>query len=168
MTSTDITQLFLIMQAIYGHKWSVLYTDQRLARLALDEWRRGLHDVSRQGVERALNLCRRGDDDFPPSLPQFRRWCLPSAGELGLESPDEAVLWLRDMRSPRRPNLVRQAMSMIDAHARMNEPAHILKSDFLRAYKKILTEETRDAMVKERDADMLERHQAPQALEQTP
>lgn len=75
----DIKKLFTILQSHYGHRWTTTYDDPEIMRVAVDEWRRVLKGFRPDDIRTGLNLWA---GDWPPTLPQFARLCLPPLGTL--------------------------------------------------------------------------------------
>lgn len=68
-----IGELWRRMTAIYGHRWLSSYgpTD------ADDTWLRGLNGLSPSDLGKGLMACVESGDEWPPTLPAFRRLCKP-------------------------------------------------------------------------------------------
>ena len=77
-----IARLWERMAAVYGHRWTSAYGDADDGT-----WLQGLADMTPEQIGHAIGRCATRDDAWPPSLPEFRRLCLPDPEELGL--PDE-------------------------------------------------------------------------------
>lgn len=68
------------MTGIYGHKWRANYGDE-----VSETWVRGLADMSGDDLAKGLRTClamsesrrRTGDEDWPPTLGEFRALCKP-------------------------------------------------------------------------------------------
>jgi hypothetical protein len=57
---------------------------------AKGEWLEALSDLPELFVDRGIAHARKEGGEFPPSIPQFRSWCIPDDEELGVESELEA------------------------------------------------------------------------------
>jgi hypothetical protein len=76
-----MNELWRRMTAIYGHKWSSQYGDCD----ADDTWAKGLADITPEQLGHGLREClkvgsdrkRTGDEDWPPTLGEFRAYCKP-------------------------------------------------------------------------------------------
>lgn len=96
MSATWIAKLFAVLQARYGHKMSSAYPTAIAVDNALDEWARGLADMSGEDIARGLKVWQ---EDWPPSLPEFVRACKPAVtiaahrafGSLPKPVPDKAL-----------------------------------------------------------------------------
>lgn len=58
------------MQARYGHKWTS--TINGIEELAVREWSEGLTGFTGEEIRRGLEWW---DDEWPPSLPEFKEAC---------------------------------------------------------------------------------------------
>lgn len=78
-------RLWLRMSRIYGHRWTANFG-------AADDgtWAKGLRGLSGQQIALGLSRCVSGADPWPPTLPEFRALCTPSAEDLGLPGLDAA------------------------------------------------------------------------------
>ena len=59
------------MAGLYGHRWTSAHGDT-------DEdgtWTAGLSGLTPDDFARGLRECVKQGDDWPPSLPTFRKWC---------------------------------------------------------------------------------------------
>ena len=88
LSTKDIQKLFFIMQSRYGNKWTAVYDDPEIAAIALREWFRGLEQFPREWIRHGLDSW---DDDWPPSLPQFQKACLPTPQSLGYDVEYEVL-----------------------------------------------------------------------------
>lgn len=50
-----------------------------------DTWARALRDLSAEQFGKGLVACRDSRDSWPPTLPQFRSWCVGSDGTTAME-----------------------------------------------------------------------------------
>lgn len=80
LEQTDVKSLFLVMQAHFGHKWTTTYDDPQVMRVAVTEWHRVLKGFRPEDIRRAIEEWA---GDWPPSLPEFARLCLPPLETLG-------------------------------------------------------------------------------------
>ena len=71
---SDIKKLFAVLQARYGQRWTSVYDDPALMRIALSEWHRELKGLNPEDIRRGLTAL---DQDWPPTLPQFVTACRP-------------------------------------------------------------------------------------------
>ena len=74
LPSKWIAALFGKFAVRYGHKWTSAYPESLLAA-AVQEWAEGLGGLTGQQLRRGLDMW---DEDWPPSLSEFRKACLPS------------------------------------------------------------------------------------------
>jgi len=75
----DIKKLFAILQAHYGHRWTTAYADPEIMKLAISEWHRVLKGFRPEDVCNGMN---RWASDWPPTLPEFSRMCLPPLNQV--------------------------------------------------------------------------------------
>lgn len=66
-----IERLWSRMTQLYGHKWTSSYGefDQD------DTWAMGLADLSLDQIKTGFVACLDSDEEWPPTLPQFRQLC---------------------------------------------------------------------------------------------
>ncbi len=76
------------MTEIYGHKWTKAHGDNDKH----GTWLSGLGDVTPEQIAKGFRTCLTRTDAWPPSLPEFRAMCLPSAEDLGLPEAREAYM----------------------------------------------------------------------------
>ena len=98
LTERHIADLWRRMTRIYGHRWTSAFG-------AKDDstWLRGLHGLTPAQVGHGLSRCAtHREGGWPPTLPEFRALCTPTAEDLGLPTPDaayrEAAMADRDHR----------------------------------------------------------------------
>lgn len=75
-----ISALFLRFQAIYGHKFTS--TIQGIEDIATTEWANGMAGITGEQIKCGLEKCAQkklqsGEQDWPPTLAEFRALCLP-------------------------------------------------------------------------------------------
>lgn len=70
-----IAQVFARFIAIWGHRWSSVYSTPELARLAQSEWLNSLSGFSVSHINRAIQKLINSGADFPPTLPEFVSHC---------------------------------------------------------------------------------------------
>lgn len=85
ITADVIGQLWERMAMIYGHRWVSAYGDADDGT-----WRRALAGFTREQIGLGINHAVKSGDPWPPTLPQFRAWCLPTAAELGIPNFESA------------------------------------------------------------------------------
>lgn len=77
----QVANLWVLMTKTYGHKFVSNYG------LADDgTWARGLAGITAEQlatgmarcIEQSAERCRKGHEDWPPTLPEFRAMCLPA------------------------------------------------------------------------------------------
>ncbi len=91
MTSSVIDKLFAQLTVIYPYKFAGQFNDAAVLPIAKSEWGKGLRDLTQEQIERGLHLCRTCERDWPPSISEFRKMCLPTAKELGVLDRQEAL-----------------------------------------------------------------------------
>lgn len=84
-SDTTMRTLWIRMVEFYGHKWLSAY-GEKIEDGAGSTWQRGLAGVSPAQVADGLRACLSREDPWPPTLPEFRRLCLPPAS--AQPSPD--------------------------------------------------------------------------------
>lgn len=74
------------MAEIYGHTWVSGYTADPDGT-AGQTWGKGLAGLSGQDIARGLSACLASGDEFPPTLPKFRKMCMgiPSQARVAWE-----------------------------------------------------------------------------------
>jgi hypothetical protein len=73
-----MSRLWARLAEIYGHRWVSQYGD---SHGAMDTWQRGLRDLTRVEISNGLRALLTRQDNWPPSLPEFRQLCRPPAPE---------------------------------------------------------------------------------------
>lgn len=76
-----LVPLWQHMTGIYGHRWATSYGHE-----VSETWVRGLADITNEELAKGLRGClkrsesskRAGDDDWPPTLGEFRILCKPT------------------------------------------------------------------------------------------
>lgn len=92
-----MTKIWVRMLAIYGHKWAshlgaAVDADGRLSESA-HTWQQGLVGVSLENLKTAFDALVLKNQEWPPSLPEFRKLCL-SGIRADAPSLDEIVSML--------------------------------------------------------------------------
>ena len=86
LTERHLADLWRRMTRIYGHRWTSAFGAKDDAT-----WLRGLHGLTSAQVGHGLSRCAtHRADGWPPTLPEFRALCTPTAEDLGLPTPDAA------------------------------------------------------------------------------
>jgi len=88
MKTSDIVNLFSLFHAKYGNRWVSSYPDDDILRLAVKVWTDELSDFPESWVARGV---KKWNGDWPPSLPEFKKACLPSFDEIGYDIHNEAI-----------------------------------------------------------------------------
>ena len=68
--------LWAAMAGIYGSRWSSSYGETPNEGGAGRLWHRGLQDLTDAQVRAGIDACTRAVDDWPPTLPAFRRMAI--------------------------------------------------------------------------------------------
>lgn len=87
MTERLMARLWTTMGEMFPGRWGSQMGD--VGGHAYLTWAHGLADLRPGQIKRGLERCLREGGDWPPSLPQFRKWCRASPEDLGL--PPEYV-----------------------------------------------------------------------------
>ena len=66
-----MAQLWEKLSRIYGHRWTSGFGEADDGT-----WLTGLRDLLPEELAAGLRACIRREDDWPPTLPEFRRLCL--------------------------------------------------------------------------------------------
>ena len=72
-------KLWVVMAEMFGHRWSTA-----MGTVPTETWSEACHELTDTEFQRALVCLKHSVDDWPPTLPQFRRWAY------GLRSPVQA------------------------------------------------------------------------------
>lgn len=85
LSDRTMADLWRRMTRIFGHRWTSAYGE-------MDDstWKRGLRGLTPQQIGFGLTACIRRPAAWPPTLPEFRALCTPSAEDLGLPPLDAA------------------------------------------------------------------------------
>ena len=113
--------LFAKLQGRYGTKFVAQF--EGIERVAMDEWAQGLSGITGEQIATGLRLWQ---EDWPPSLPEFRNACLGKTNgknEFGLDYipeyyreakvTDRARLLSSDERDARREKNRRHTAAMM-------------------------------------------------------
>ncbi len=87
ITPKQIADLFGIMIGLYGAKWT---REHGLADRT-GQWLDTLIDLHPNHLELGIRRVKREGNDWPPSAPEFRRFCQPKPEDMGL--PEMAKAW---------------------------------------------------------------------------
>ena len=83
-----IINLWERMAHIYGHKWTSAHGESGIEKNELTEvartWATGLRGVTGEQIAVGLRACIDRLDDWPPTLPEFKRLCLGKNNPFGL------------------------------------------------------------------------------------
>lgn len=109
------------MVAIYGHKWTsthgVIPHDEITGSLTVtgETWQQGLRGITGQQFGRGLEACITRNDEWPPTLPEFRAMCLSVPRLAGVRS-EVLALASRDSRSLEATPFARLVWTYIDGY----------------------------------------------------
>jgi replication protein P len=138
-----IDQLFLKMSIIYPYRWNGQFPNREALDFAKLEWQEGLADLTDEEIKRGLNYCRKEGDDFPPSIPAFRKFCLPTAEELGFPFPEEAYRLAVKYAHEKnwKHNIIYKTVEIIGFYEFNNGYENKIRPRFIKIYKHLLTAE---------------------------
>lgn len=75
--------LWTRMGQIYGHRWFSAYGEYAQAdgraTNTVETWRKGLAGITPEQVAAGLEACLAQGAEWPPTLPEFRKLCKPTA-----------------------------------------------------------------------------------------
>lgn len=91
-------KLWVLMTDLYGHKWTSVHGIED----ASGTWGKVLAGITPEQIAVGAKACTVSGDPWPPSGPEFRAMCLPSADKLGL--PSEESAFLEASRHAHEPN----------------------------------------------------------------
>ncbi len=79
-------QLWRLMTEVFGYRWASAYgtSDQS------GTWAKGLAGLTGDDLARGVRKVIELGMDWPPSMPEFRKLCLPSEADLGLPEFEQA------------------------------------------------------------------------------
>lgn len=72
ITQSHIDRLWQHMSATFGHKWISSY-----GAMPSETWLAGLVDMTPEELRTGLVACMTWEQEWPPTLPQFRTLCRP-------------------------------------------------------------------------------------------
>ena len=75
LADSQVESLWARMAAIYGHKWTSSFGDDP-AGIAGETWAVFLGDLTGRQLSEGFRACIASGEEWPPSLPQYRAWCL--------------------------------------------------------------------------------------------
>lgn len=79
ITEHVIKRLFIRFSVIYGHKWTSIYPNDESIVLASREWKPSLIKLTIKDIQKGIEYCK-ANLEWPPSLPEFIRYCQPDYG----------------------------------------------------------------------------------------
>lgn len=91
-TERYLRRLWVVMAERYAHRWTSAMGDTPNA-----SWRQDLSGLTAEQWARGIQRLRDSTDEWPPSLPQFRSWCL------GILTEREARIAAEDAWAARPP-----------------------------------------------------------------
>lgn len=81
-SDTTMRGLWIRMLSMYGHKWSSVYGEEFDSALsACLTWQSALSGVTPTQIGDGLRACLQREDPWPPTLPEFRSFCLPPVSQ---------------------------------------------------------------------------------------
>lgn len=78
------------MSVIYPYKWSGQFPNSEAVLIAKEEWQEGLEDLTLEQIKKGLRECKKSESEFLPSIPEFRKLCLPTKQEMGILEEEDA------------------------------------------------------------------------------
>jgi len=99
-----VKDIWLAMSTIYGHRWISGYGAQPNT-LAVQLWGEGLEGLDETQIKTGIQACFKLTDEWPPSLPQFRKLCLDIPPLMQVK---------QDMRQSHRPPFTQFVMGFLD------------------------------------------------------
>lgn len=106
----QIDLLWIRLTAIYGHRFVSAFGDDP-RNVVGDTWARTLADLGPEDLARGLRACAFGSDDWPPTLPAFRAFCLE------IPSFVEIRAALREHGGPNETGFLRLLWRYLDRYA---------------------------------------------------
>lgn len=94
-----ISALFVRFQARWAHKWTSAI--EGIESVAVQEWSEGLGEMTPEQITRGLEATK--NNDWPPSLGEFRKACLGLTDESGGD-PHYCQMHLGENRPPIDPS----------------------------------------------------------------
>lgn len=76
------------MVSLYGHKWTSSFGDSDEGNY----WLATLRELTTDHLKIGLERCTSSGDAWPPSAPEFKSMCLPTAQDFGLPQAHESYL----------------------------------------------------------------------------
>ena len=101
--SLYMMKLWVVMSETYGHKWT-----SPMGEKPNQTWTTSLHEMSDEQWVRGISKLKQSTDEWPPSLPEFRRWCIGgmTKDELKVHAQAEAERLMAEKVSRYNPNVV--------------------------------------------------------------
>ena len=104
MTNKNINKgeiIFLNFVAIYGPKYKSAFATQELMELTESHWSDALKNIDLDIIKKTILRCR-DTLEWPPSIAEFRKLCIPTWKDLNFPSPQRALqlLFCNDDRFP--------------------------------------------------------------------
>lgn len=131
------------MMAIYPYRWAGQFADTKAVMVAKSEWADALAEFSDEEIKHGLSRCRNEGNEFPPSIPQFIQYCLPTVEDLNLPAPDEAYqlayVWLRN-EADAHP-IIKNVVELIGRYEFRMKSEKEVKPQFMKIYKQLCERE---------------------------
>lgn len=103
------------MSVIYPYKWAGQFPGAEAIVVAKSEWMEGLDDLTLEQIRKGIARCRKEGGEFPPSIPEFRKLCLPTNEDIGILDEEEAYQQL--CAKEYRHQLVKEISRCIDEYS---------------------------------------------------
>ncbi len=93
MTNKNLTigeLVFMNFVAIYGPKYKSSFSDESILKLTEQHWTDALKDIPMKKIKETILHCR-DKFEWPPSIAEFKKLCMPTLQELNLPEPKKAL-----------------------------------------------------------------------------
>jgi len=150
-TPQVVKDIWLAMSSIYGHCWNSNHGLKPNA-LDLELWSEGLEGLDESQIKTGIKACFKRLDEWPPSLPQFRKLCLDIPSLMHVK---------QDMRQKQRSPFTTFVMGFLDhwqyRQADQNQAEKLLRQ----AYELAVHQRMNGALLPEPPAALLENKPEP-------
>jgi hypothetical protein len=127
------------MHLIYTYRWVAQFPcEEKALQDAMNVWADALRDLTRLDLKRGLDVCARTNDNFVPSVAEFRNRCLPSLDELGIPDLDDA--WSLAAKGELSHPVVWHVAMKVGAYEIKNRSEKEMKPIFAKHYVEIVNQ----------------------------
>lgn len=122
-----LTKLWIVMSEAYGYKWV-----KPMGEEPNQTWIEGLRDLTLYQWRTGLITLNQSTDEWPPSLPEFRRWCIgaKTKEQLKAHSESQASAIMGECLAKYNPNVVPMNYEQAErAYSRLARQLYVMEEE---------------------------------------